>query len=75
MVGPVTQMTAIEKSLFSWLPRGGTVKLCRVPGEEMHWGRVVGGGRERGKLGQGGFTEGCGEGTGEAGSVEQDGPV
>ena len=36
---------------------------------------VVGGGRERGNLGKGALLRVVGGGTGEAGSVEQDGPV
>ena len=73
MVRRVAQITAIEKIVcYSRLPRGATVKLCRV--QEKHQG-----GQEEaergGGLGQGGFTEVSGGGTGEAGSVEQDRPV
>ena len=73
MVRPVAQITTIEKRVcYSRLPRGGTVKLCRVPGEAPAWS---GGGRERGNLGKGALLRFVGGGIGEAGSVEQDGPV
>ena len=68
-----SSVNAIEKRVcYSRLPRGGTVKLCRVLGEAPAWS---GEGKERGNLGKGALLRFVGEGTGEAGSVEQDGPV